>query len=113
MPTERRVWEGPGDFVSSTGVVMHERREIAQKISLPACITVGEDRYRFAQVTPVAGGATVPSGLIGAFFRLDRWRIWTRPGPLVGQPVLFVTVRGSTGIIAEYQRVAPGEPCGA
>ena len=106
------MWEGPGDFVSSTGVITHERREIAQRVPVPACITVGEDRYRFVQVTPFAGGGTVPSGLNDTFFRLDRWRLWTRPGPLLGQPVLFVTIRGSTGILAEYERVAPGEPCG-
>ena len=110
-PTGRRVWEGPGDYVASSGVTTYERREIAQKVTLPACLSVLDDRYRFARVTPFSGGGTTPPGLVDSFFRLDRWRLWTRPGQVAGQPVLFLTIRGSTGIVAEYERVAPGEEC--
>jgi len=110
-PTGPRTWEG-GDLVSSSGVIGYERREIAQKVSLPGCITVGGDRYRFAQVTPYEGGGATPPGLDNTYYRLDRWQLWKRVGPLEGQPTLFVTVRGSTGYVAEYRRVAPGEPCG-
>jgi hypothetical protein len=110
-PTGRRVWEGPTSSVASSGVVQHERREIAQQITLPACIRVGPDQYRFTQVVPFAGGGTNPPGLNDTFHRLDRWRLWTAPGPLEGQPKLFVTVRGSTGIFAEYERLPSGETC--
>ena len=112
VPTEPRLWEG-GTEVSSEGVVVHERREIAQKVPLPACITVEQDRYRFSGVTPYTGGGTTPPGLDSTFYRLDRWSLWKRPGPLRGQPSLFVTVRGSSGFVAEYRRVAAGEPCAA
>lgn len=110
-PAERRVWEGPGSFVASSGLVAYERREIAQKLDLPRCIEVGSDRYGFVDVTPISGGGATPPGLTDTFFRLDRWRIWTRGGPIQGQPALFVTVRGSTGIIAEYGRLPPGDAC--
>ncbi|MGH2588454.1 MAG: hypothetical protein ACRDJE_26330 [Dehalococcoidia bacterium] len=110
-PTGRRVWVGPSSAVASTGVITYDRREIAQKVALPACISVGDDQYRFTQITTFSGGGVTPPGLNDTFFRLDRWRLWTRPGPLEGQPLVFVTVRGSTGIVAEYERVAAGEPC--
>jgi hypothetical protein len=112
VPTGPRVWEG-GTEVSSEGVVIHERREIAQKVPLPVCITVGQDRYRFGGVTPFAGGGAAPPGLEPTFYRLDRWSLWKRPGPLEGQPALFVAVRGSSGFVAEYQRVGAAEPCAA
>jgi len=112
VPTGPRTWEG-GTQVTSEGVVVHDRREIAQRVSLPACISVEQDRYRFTEVTPYAGGGTAPPGLDPTFYRLDRWSLWKRPGPLEGQSALFVTVRGSSGFVAEYQRVGAGEPCGA
>jgi hypothetical protein len=113
VPGEQRAWEGPGNAVASSGAITYERREIAQKAPLPACITVNDDRYGFVQITPFAGGGSTPPGLTDTFYRLDRWRLWTRGGPPEGQESLFVTIRGSTGIVAEYARVAPGEPCGA
>ena len=112
VPPGPRAWEG-GTQVTSEGVVVHDRREIAQKVPLPACVTVGQDRYQFAEVTPYVGGGTVPPGLDSTFYRLDRWSLWKRPGPLEGQPTLFITVRGSSGFVAEYRRVGAGEPCGA
>lgn len=111
VPTGPRVWQGPTPNVSSTGATQHERREIAQRISLPLCLSVAGRDYRFARVEPYAGGGTTPPGLTDTFYRLDRWRLWTRPGLLSEQPVLFVTVRGSTGIVAEYERIAAGERC--
>jgi hypothetical protein len=108
-PTGRRRWEG-GTQVASEGVVTYDRREIAQRIPLPACITVGEDRYRYSGVTPFAGG-TSPPGLEPTFYRIDRWNLWKRPGALEGQPVVYVTVRGSSGLLAEYQQVGAGQPC--
>ena len=112
VPVGRRVWDGPGDFVASRGVTTYDRREIAQKVPLPSCIEVGEAHYRFARVSPVPVSGAAPPGLLDTSFHLDRWRLWTRPGPLRDQPVLFVTVRGSTGILAEYERLA-GESCDA
>ena len=111
VPTGRRPWEGPGDAVASAGVVTHERREIAQRVIVPACLIVGADSYRFLQVTPFSGGGATPPGLTDTFYRLDRWRLWTRSGPPAGQGTLFVTIRGSTGIVAEYTRTAPDDPC--
>jgi hypothetical protein len=112
VPTGRRVWEGPGSAVASSGVFTHDRREIAQRVALPSCISVGDDQYRFSQITTFLGGGVTPPGLNDTFYRLDRWRLWTRPGALEGQPLVFVTVRGSTGIVAEYDRVPADEPCG-
>ena len=111
VPAGPRVWEG-GTDVSSEGVLLHDRREIAQRVPLPACITVEQDRYRFTGVTPYARGGTAPPGLEPTLYRLDRWRLWKRPGPLLGQRSVFVTVRGSSGFVAEYQRVGADEPCG-
>lgn len=111
IPTERRVWEGPTQSVASSGVVRQERREIAQQIAVPACISVGPNQYRFVQITPFAGGGANPPGLNDTFHRLDRWRLWTQPGPLEGQTSLYVTIRGSTGIVAEYERLPSGETC--
>ena len=112
VPTGLRPWEG-GAEVSSEGVLVHERREIAQKVRLPACITVEQDRYRFTGVMPYAGGGSAPPGLEPTLYRLDRWSLWKRPGPLLGQPSIFVSVRGSSGFVAEYQRAGADEPCGA
>jgi hypothetical protein len=111
IPTERRIWEGPTQNVASSGVVRQERREIAQQIAVPACIIVGQNQYRFEQITPFAGGGANPPGLNDTFHRLDRWRLWTPPGPLDGQVKLFVTIRGSTGIVAEYALLPAGESC--
>ena len=107
---EPRVWEG-GTQVSSEGVIVYDRREIAQKVPLPACITVAQQRYRFSGVTPFSGGGTTPPGLDPAFYSLDRWSLWKRPGPLEGQASLFVTVRGSSGFVAEYERLGSDETC--
>ncbi|MGD9890758.1 MAG: hypothetical protein AB7R89_03955 [Dehalococcoidia bacterium] len=111
IPTERRVWEGPTNTVASSGVVHHERREIAQQIAVPACISVGSDQYRFDRIEPFAGGGTNPPGLNDTFHRLDRWRLWTDPGPLEGHAQITVTIRGSTGIVAQYERLPAGETC--
>jgi len=110
VPTGRRVWEG-GAGLSSEGVIVHDRREAAQKVPLPACTTVEQDRYRFTGVMPYAGGGTAPPGLDPTLYRLDRWSLWKRPGPLLGQPSIFVSVRGSSGFVAEYQRAGPDVPC--
>jgi len=110
-PTERRTWEGPSSAVASTGVEIYERREIAQKVSLPACLSVGPVHYRFVRVTPFTGGGTTPPGLTDTFYRLDRWRLWIETGPPEGQERLFVTVRGSTGVLADYERLPLSEQC--
>jgi hypothetical protein len=111
VPTERRIWDGPSATISSAGVVMYDRREIAQRVPLPACISVGDDEYQFTRVTMYPGPGGTPPGLNDTFYRLDRWRLWTRPGPLEGQPVVYLTVRGSTGIVAEYERLPADAPC--
>jgi hypothetical protein len=111
IPTVRRVWEGPTQSVASSGVIRQERREIAQQIAVPACISVGQSQYRFVQIAPFAGGGANPPGLNDTFHRLDRWRLWTLPGSLEGQANVYVTIRGSTGIVAEYERLPSGETC--
>jgi hypothetical protein len=108
-PAVPRTWEGPGENVTSTGTTSYTRREIAQTVSLPVCIQVGPRAYRYARVSTFAGPGANPPGLFDSQYRLDRWRIWTRAGPLALQETLFLTVRGSTGILAEYE---PSErPC--
>ena len=111
VSAERRAWQGPGDFVFSSGVTTYDRREIAQKVPFPTCIRVADDRYRFVQVTTLPANSPTPPGLFDTMFYLDRWRLWAGPGPLIGQPAVFVTVRGSTGILGEYSRITDGEPC--
>jgi hypothetical protein len=110
-PQGRRAWQGPGDSVASVGTTQYERREIAQKVTLPACVQVGPASYQFARVTLLADASTTPPGLMDTMYYLDRWRLWTRPGVLEGQPVVFVTVRGSTGVLGEYELAQ--RPCGA
>ena len=105
-PAGRRVWAGPGETVASSGVTVYDRREIAQKVPLPVCLEVDTRRYRFArvEVLPVSA-AGVPPGLFDTGYRLDRWRLWSPPGAVGDQDTLSVTVRGSSGIIAVYERV--------
>lgn len=106
------TWEGPTTLVGSAGVTIHDRREIAQKVAFPTCIRVGDDRYLFSRVTTTPGSSATPPGLFDSMYRFDRWRLWSQPGVVIGQPTLYVTARGSTGILAEYERAAPGAPCG-
>lgn len=108
---DRRAWEGSAGAVVSSGIITHERRELAQRLALPACIEAAGAAYRFTDVTPFPGAGETPPGLTNTFTRLDRWRLWSRTGQVVDQPVLYVTVRGSTGIVAAYERLAPGTPC--
>jgi hypothetical protein len=112
IPTGRRSWDGPGDYVASSGITTYERREIAQKVPFPRCLEVQSDRYRFEQVEvlPVSAGG-VPPGLFDTGFHLDRWRLWSPPGPVPGQATLYLTVLGSSGIMAVYER-APDCPEG-
>lgn len=110
-PAGRRVWQGPGGYVASRGVTSFERREIAQTVMLPVCIEVQSDRYRLARVSVLPAGALTPPGVLDTGFRLDRWRLWTPSGTPVGEPSLFVIVLGSTGTVAEYERLAPAVAC--
>jgi hypothetical protein len=105
-PAGRRVWDGPGEFIASSGVTTYDRREIAQKVPLPVCLEVEARRFRFArvEVLPVSA-AGVPPGLFDTGFRLDRWRLWSPPGAVTDQSTLSLTVRGSSGIMAVYERV--------
>jgi hypothetical protein len=109
-PTGRRAWEGPGNQVSSSGITVYERRELAQRVELPACLHVAERAYAFDRVTVTGQSANTPAGLADTMYRLDRWRLWTRPGALTGREELFLTIRGSSGILAEY-RPATGQSC--
>jgi hypothetical protein len=108
---ERRVWQGPGGYVASRGITTYERREIAQRVELPVCIEVQSDRYRLARVTVLPVGALTPPGLLDTGFRLNRWRLWAPSGSPVGEPSLFVIVLGSTGTVAEYERLPTGTAC--
>lgn len=105
----RQVWSGPGGNVASTGVTVYDRREIAQKVNLPSCLHVGEQRYFFSTVTRQP--TTPPPGLTDTMFTLDRWRLWSDPGQAEGAPRLYVTVRGSTGLLAVYERVGGPAEC--
>lgn len=111
VPTQRRTWEGPGPGVFSEGVTVYDRREIAQKVPLPTCLQAGDDRYRFAQVVSIPDNSLTPPGLVDTMFRLDRWRLWRQPGAPAGQPIVYLTIRGSTAILAEYRLLAAGERC--
>lgn len=110
VETGTQVWDGPGDFVSSTGVTTYDRREIAQKVLFPSCVRIADDRFKFREVVPQAGSGN-PPGLFDTMFRLDKWRLWTPPGAVIGQKTVFVTVRGSTGILGAYDRLADPSAC--
>jgi hypothetical protein len=98
---------GPSATVSSEGLTAYERREIAQRVTFPTCITAGGSTFRFAEVQTLPTGAPVPIGLFDTGYGLDRWRLLARAGLLEEQPELFVSARGSTGILARY----PRSPC--
>lgn len=107
----RRVWRGPTANVSSEGLSPYERREIAQKISLPRCITASATTYRLDGVRPLPTSDAVPAGYIYTGYSLDRWLLLSANGGVESQPSLFVTVGGSTGIIADYPRLPADQAC--
>lgn len=108
---ERQTWDGPDARVSSVGLVIYDRREIAQKVPLPRCIAFGAEQYRFGGVLPETSGGTTPTGYLDTMYRLDRWRIYRKLGVPEPPDALYLTVRGSTGILAEYTTVPPGQAC--
>ena len=108
---ERRNGSGPTNTVGSQALIPYERREIAQKVSFPECLAVGPTAFRFVGIRDLPTGAPVPVGLYDTGYRPDRWRLLAPAGALEDRPNLFVTVRGSTGIIAEYTRLPAGEGC--
>lgn len=103
-PEERRAWQGPDNRVSSEGVVTYDRREIAQRVEIPACIFVQETRYGYSEVLGLEATQRLLPALFDTMYRLDRWRLQARPGALTEQSELFVTVLGSTGILGRYSR---------
>lgn len=107
----RRSWKGPAPLVSSQGITTYERREIAQSVSFPTCLIIGATNYRFADVEMLPTGAPVPAGLSDTGYGLDRWRLLARGGGLEAEDEVFVSVRGSTGILGRYPRLAQGERC--
>ncbi len=109
----RRLWRGPTETVFSEGVTVYDRRETAQKVSFPTCISVGATSYRFEVVRPVSGSQVVPAGLFESGYSLDRWRLLIPSGQVEDQPRLFVVVLGSTGIVAEYPRLPENRICTA
>lgn len=104
----RRVWRGPTETVASQGITTFERREIAQKVEFPTCLLVGPTAFRYTGVRPVPSGDVIPPGSFDTGYGLDRWRLLAPIGVLEEQPRLFVTARGSTGIVAEYARRTAG-----
>jgi hypothetical protein len=106
---ERRTWQGPTAAVASTGVTVYERRELAQKVTFPTCITIGGTAYRFARVRRTGDSTT--AGTFDTGYGLDRWRLFAAAGPLDQQAAVFVSVLGSTGILAEYPRLPAGDGC--
>lgn len=108
---ETQVWSGPTTMVSSHGVTTYERREIAQTVPLPLCISIGTSEFKFDKVTQLAGSAAVPPGSFDTGYSLDRWRLLAPAGELAQQPTVYVSVLGSTGVIAHYQRLPEGSHC--
>lgn len=102
--SERRVWRGPDERVASRGVTVFDRREIAQKVNFPTCITAGSASFSVGQIDPLPSGDPVPPGLFDTGYGLDRWRLLAPAGALEDQRELFVTALGSTGILARYPR---------
>jgi hypothetical protein len=109
--TGRRAWRGPAGNVSSAGITTYERREIAQKVSFPTCLTVDNASFRFAEVRPLPTGDPVPAGLLDTGYGLDRWRLLAAAGALAEQDTVFVSVRGSTGVLGVYPRQSADSPC--
>jgi hypothetical protein len=109
QPATRRQWRGPVPLVSSEGLEQYARREIAQTVAFPRCIFIGTTPFRFAAVDAQPTGAPVPAGLQDTGYGLDRWRLLARPGLLAEQDTIFVSVRGSTGILGRYERLASAE----
>ncbi|MFN8557271.1 MAG: hypothetical protein U0531_07955 [Dehalococcoidia bacterium] len=106
-----QTWRGPRVDVTSRGLITYDRREIAQKVTFPACIMVGAAAFRYRGVRPLASGAPVPPGLYDTGLSLDQWRLLARAGALDDQVEVYVTVRGSTGILGEYPRLSEGQGC--
>jgi hypothetical protein len=107
----RRAWRGPSPLVSSEGLTTYERREIAQRVTFPTCIFVGATSYRFAEVETLPTGAPVPVGLLDTGYGLGRWRLLARAGLLEEQEQIYVSVRGSTGILGRYDRLSAADQC--
>ena len=105
------MWRGPTETVASQGITVYDRREIAQKVNFPTCITVGATAFRLERVRPVFSGDPVRASLLDTGYGLDRWRLLAPAGALDEQPMLFVTVAGSTGIMGEYPRLPAGNSC--
>ncbi len=107
----RRIWSGPTAAVSSEGVTIYDRREIAQKVPYPTCITAGTASFRFGDVSRTNTSFVVPAGLFESGYYLDRWRLLVAAGTPETQPKVFVSALGATGIIAEYPRLPEGVNC--
>jgi hypothetical protein len=107
----RRIWQGPTDTVASQGITTHERREIAQRVSFPTCITAGAATFRLEEIQSLPTGDPVPAGLLDTGHSLDRWRLLAPAGALDEQQAVFVSVRGSTGILGRYPRLPAGSSC--
>jgi hypothetical protein len=108
---ERRTWRGPNDAVASEGITTYDRRELAQRVNFPTCITIGTTAFRYGGTHPVEGGNPAPAGFVDTGYSLDRWRLLSPAGALEQQPVVYVTVLGSTGILSEYLRLPAGRGC--
>ncbi|MBI2759799.1 MAG: hypothetical protein HYX51_00025 [Chloroflexi bacterium] len=107
----RRVWRGPTANVSSEGITTYDRREIAQRVAFPSCITIMGLIYRFDSVRTTSGSAVIPPGYFDSGYFIDRWKLLTATGPLEQQQTVFVTALGSTGIVAQYPRAADARAC--
>lgn len=106
-----RIWQGPTQAVSSVGLTFYERRELAQRVAFPTCITVSHVFFRFAEVQALPSGAPVPPGLLDTGYGRERWRLLAPAGALEEHAELFVSVRGSTGILGRYPRLPAGQTC--
>ena len=95
----------------SAGVTTFDRRELAQKVPFPTCITVAARRYRFADVEPQPTGAAVPPGFFNTSYVLDRWRLLIGNGVLAEQGTVYVSVAGSTGITGRYPETPNSQGC--
>ena len=69
------------------------------------------DYDKLKEALHTLAGMLAPPNLLDTGFRRDRWRMWAASGSPVGEPTLFVIVLGSTGTVAEYERLPTGAVC--
>jgi hypothetical protein len=111
LSPDRQVWNGPTDSVASHGITYYDRREIAQQVPFPVCITIDDASFKYDGAAPNPDYTPLPPGTFDTGYSLDRWRLVAPAGELAAQDKVYVTVLGSTGIAADYLRLPTGKSC--